>query len=196
MRSALLQQASQAAAPAAAEARAAAAAQEAQLDARIEVAAKKAALAGLEAQVGPVPPMPPGMPSGRIVIERDGKTIILDNPTAEQIAAVGGVGTPQRELPVGAMLTMTSMVLGTIIVVTALVLRHRRAVRGVPAGGASAVNDARMARLENAIESIAVEVERISEGQRYTSKLLAEGASVPVGAGSRHDAVLSSRTEN
>jgi hypothetical protein len=40
---------------------------------------------------------------------------------------------------------------------------------------------ARMERMEQALDSIAVEVERISENQRYTTKLLAEreGAVVP-----------------
>ena len=33
---------------------------------------------------------------------------------------------------------------------------------------------ARLERMEQAIDSIAVEVERISEGQRFTTKLLAE----------------------
>jgi len=33
-----------------------------------------------------------------------------------------------------------------------------------------------MTRLEQAVESIALEVERISEGQRFTTKLLAERA--------------------
>ena len=33
---------------------------------------------------------------------------------------------------------------------------------------------ARLERMENAIEAIAVEVERISEGQRFTTKLLAD----------------------
>ena len=39
---------------------------------------------------------------------------------------------------------------------------------------------ARLERMEQAIDSIAVEVERISEGQRFTTKLLSErsGASV------------------
>ncbi|HEX4682666.1 MAG TPA: hypothetical protein VH277_08165 [Gemmatimonadaceae bacterium] len=37
----------------------------------------------------------------------------------------------------------------------------------------------RLARLDNAIDAVAVEVERISEGQRFTSKLLAERASSP-----------------
>jgi hypothetical protein len=31
-----------------------------------------------------------------------------------------------------------------------------------------------MERLEQAIEAVAIEVERISEGQRYTTKLLGE----------------------
>jgi hypothetical protein len=33
---------------------------------------------------------------------------------------------------------------------------------------------ARLERMENAIDSIAVEVERISEGQRFTTRLLSE----------------------
>ena len=38
------------------------------------------------------------------------------------------------------------------------------------------VSDERMARLEMAVESIALEVERISEGQRFTTKLLSDAA--------------------
>ena len=37
-----------------------------------------------------------------------------------------------------------------------------------------AVGDERMTRLENAIDAIAVEMERIGEGQRFVTKLLAE----------------------
>jgi hypothetical protein len=41
--------------------------------------------------------------------------------------------------------------------------------------------DARLARMEQAIESIAVEIERVSEGQRFTTRLLSEqkGAAQP-----------------
>ena len=39
---------------------------------------------------------------------------------------------------------------------------------------APAADDDRLARLENAVESIAIEVERISEGQRFTVALLSE----------------------
>ena len=42
---------------------------------------------------------------------------------------------------------------------------------------------ARLERMEQAIDSIAVEVERISEGQRFTTKLLSDRVSPPaVGA--------------
>jgi hypothetical protein len=47
----------------------------------------------------------------------------------------------------------------------------------------------RLARIENAVEAIAVEVERVSESQRFTTKLLAERAAdeAPMRAG-RFDA--------
>ncbi len=38
----------------------------------------------------------------------------------------------------------------------------------------SLVSDARIGRIEAALESIAVEVERIGEGQRFTTRLLTE----------------------
>jgi hypothetical protein len=36
------------------------------------------------------------------------------------------------------------------------------------------VTEARLARIEQAVDAIALEVERISEGQRFTTKLLSE----------------------
>ena len=43
-------------------------------------------------------------------------------------------------------------------------------------GDSGPVADARLARLEQAVDAIALEVERISEGQRYTTKMLSEQA--------------------
>jgi hypothetical protein len=51
----------------------------------------------------------------------------------------------------------------------------RRLERGEPAKMSSDVV-ARLERMEQAIDSIAVEVERIAEGQRFTTKLLAQRA--------------------
>ncbi|MFL5501279.1 MAG: hypothetical protein ACJ79Q_08605 [Gemmatimonadaceae bacterium] len=39
----------------------------------------------------------------------------------------------------------------------------------------------RLERIEQSLEAVAIEVERISEGQRFTTKLLSEGRA-PVGA--------------
>lgn len=48
--------------------------------------------------------------------------------------------------------------------------------RGEDGASGVVVDEARMARLEQAVEAIALEVERISEGQRFTTRLLAERA--------------------
>ena len=38
---------------------------------------------------------------------------------------------------------------------------------------------ARLDRIEQAVDAVAVEVERISEGQRFTTRLLSEGKNAP-----------------
>ena len=59
--------------------------------------------------------------------------------------------------------------------------RWEKKGRGAAGGATSreleAVHD-RLGRLEQAMEAVAVEVERISEGQRFTTKLLSERARV------------------
>jgi hypothetical protein len=48
----------------------------------------------------------------------------------------------------------------------------------------------RVERLEQSIDAIAVEIERVSEGQRFVTKLLSEGQQAPaLGAGKRGDPV-------
>jgi hypothetical protein len=55
----------------------------------------------------------------------------------------------------------------------------RRDAVGAPA--LAKIED-RLARLEAGVDSIAVEIERISEGQRFTTKLLAERTSEAAGS--------------
>jgi hypothetical protein len=50
-------------------------------------------------------------------------------------------------------------------------------------------NDPRMDQLQNSVDAIAVEVERISEGQRYVSKMLNEGAAADVGVPGEEEAI-------
>jgi hypothetical protein len=75
----------------------------------------------------------------------------------------------------------------TPLVVTLAVRLFRRPVapKAIPALDSIAN---RMERLENAIDAVAVEVERISEGQRFVTRLLGEGQNpaepIRVGEGS------------
>ena len=59
----------------------------------------------------------------------------------------------------------------------------RRLERGPNAPAIPPDVAARLERMEQAIDSIAVEVERISEGQRFTTKLLAERVAPPPSSG-------------
>ena len=59
----------------------------------------------------------------------------------------------------------------------------RKAGRSLP----NVAADERLARIEQAVDAIAIEVERISEGQRFTTKLLSERA--------KQDAALPSRSQ-
>jgi hypothetical protein len=51
---------------------------------------------------------------------------------------------------------------------------HRREGAKAERESSPALSEARLARIEQAVEAIALEVERISEGQRFTTKLLSE----------------------
>src|SRR5687767_8665844 len=53
--------------------------------------------------------------------------------------------------------------------------------------------EARLARLEGAIESVAVEMERVAEGQRFTAKILSERTSVEGQGSSQRSAAASER---
>jgi hypothetical protein len=83
--------------------------------------------------------------------------MMFDIPTAAQIAGLV-VGT------VGAL---------TFIGVAAHYIVERTNAK-VAAAPEPRISDDRFQRLEQAVDAIAIEVERISEAQRFTAKLLAE----------------------
>lgn len=72
-----------------------------------------------------------------------------------------------------ATLTIAGTV-STVWIIANTVIRHREQTRRIAEAGASSVSDERIMRIEAAVESIAIEVERISEGQRFTTRLLSE----------------------
>ena len=66
----------------------------------------------------------------------------------------------------------TALIASNVALAFALV-RARKRIRQLEQGHAS-LQPGGSERLEQAVEAIAIEVERISEGQRFTTKLLSE----------------------
>jgi hypothetical protein len=62
---------------------------------------------------------------------------------------------------------------------------HRKEGARLERESASPLAEARLARIEQAVDAIALEVERISEGQRFTTRLLSEQSHAPPKAAPR-----------
>ena len=62
----------------------------------------------------------------------------------------------------------------TIKIIASAVLKYQENKLRIEKSGISGVTEARLERIEHAVDAIAVEIERISEGQRFTTKLLSE----------------------
>jgi hypothetical protein len=58
--------------------------------------------------------------------------------------------------------------------VASAVLKYQENKLRIESSGSRGVAEARLERIEHAVDAIAVEIERISEGQRFTTKLLSE----------------------
>ena len=81
------------------------------------------------------------------------------------------------------VLSMTGIICGTVVllgIARAIIGRVKTRDKMLPGGVASdpAVLE-RLNRMEQAIDAIAVEVERVSEGQRFVTKLLADSRGAP-----------------
>jgi len=109
-----------------------------------------------------------------ITVTRDGKTVTLDGSQDEVFSTLGIAPGGQEESDgpyvVGGMAILST----AVVLIVGLVLRHRgkRNVAQQPVRDAEMTQ--RLSRMEAAIETVAVEVERISEGQRFTTRLLSE----------------------
>jgi hypothetical protein len=76
----------------------------------------------------------------------------------------------------GELIPIVAIIAGTCIAI--FVPLVRAISRKIELRGQSSLADseiaARLDRIERAVESIAVEIERVSEGQRFTTRLLSE----------------------
>ncbi|HUQ48999.1 MAG TPA: hypothetical protein VM053_12285 [Gemmatimonadaceae bacterium] len=92
--------------------------------------------------------------------------------------------TEVRSGPMGADTYEEGVVIGagSMLAFGVLVLFARRRWRRSRAGATPQLRNEsaeRLARLEHGMEAIAIEIERVSEGQRFVTKLLSESQSVP-----------------
>lgn len=75
-------------------------------------------------------------------------------------------------------------IMATMAMVLAIpiVIAHARRIwkRPQPSRALSPATEGRVERIEQAVEAIAIEVERVSEGQRFVTRLLSEGKQVPL----------------
>jgi hypothetical protein len=72
-----------------------------------------------------------------------------------------------------------------LVYMIARVVRWRRRRNSPARTEQDSQQDARMERLEQAVDAIALEIERVGESQRYQAKLLAEANLMPAMSGAR-----------
>ena len=125
-----------------------------------------------------------GQPGAVITINTpDGRTITLNgNDPGEALRQLGIASTRDRPSDGPFIVATVGIVSSAFVAIVGLTLWYRARTRLAP-GKLTALPaelGSRMERIENAVESIAVEVERISEGQRFTSRLLSERPPVEV----------------
>ena len=83
---------------------------------------------------------------------------------------------PELLIPAIAVLAIITVVMVAVTNAVRMLIRHRERLAEAssrPALGEGQI-EARLARLEQAVESIALEVERNGEAQRYLTKVLAK----------------------
>jgi ABC-type uncharacterized transport system ATPase component len=151
----------------------------------------------MQTQAAPAAPTAPAAPAVAVypatpapgsitIVGKDGvaKTIIIpngSNPFIERVAERAAASAAERAAqgPRGAQFAqgMAGGVALSLVVFTIVSFWRRYKRRGMPVAAAAQVatgSPERLERMERGIEAIAIEVERISEGQRFVTNLLAE----------------------
>jgi len=136
--------------------------------------AEAAAGAAAEAQVAGVPappPPPPGLPRG-IGVLRGAPGQVVISTGAGQPFPMGPEIPPQVvDITIAFFITVATIFIGTPL---ARAFGRRMDRKAVPAAAGSPDVVARLDRIEQAVDAIALEVERVSEGQRFVTKMMAD----------------------
>ena len=133
--------------------------------ARIAAALQRGGRQG-EPVVAPAPPVPPASPREWVITDQHGRRTVIGMPNSNEIIPPQAV-----DISLAFFFTVAAIIIGLPI---ARAFARRMDRKG---GGAAQIPtevSAQLAHLNQAVDAIAVEVERISEGQRFTTRLLSE----------------------
>jgi hypothetical protein len=128
----------------------------------------------------------PGMPGpteqistpGRIVTRDGDKTITIDQDGVHVIRDGSTVMAPPMPMPTFPRevvdISISFFIMVAVVSIGTPIARAfgRRMDRKSLAPASNPDESARLARIENALEAVAVEVERIGEGQRYVTQIM------------------------
>ena len=150
-------------------------AREAQEQAR--EAAEEARAAMQESEGVAPPPPPPGIP--RIRVTRDGRAIVVGGEEEPELVAStqGPMPHPFPPIPVEAVVIFIAFFVMLAVIAIGVPIARAFARRMDRQAAQPAIPHElaeQLLRLEQSVDTIAVEVERISEGQRFSSGLLRE----------------------
>ncbi len=135
------------------------------------------------ATAAPAAPAQSPAPGTVTIIGSDGKTqtIVVGSDPVIAGAEVAAVPPPRSNDEFAQGMAAGVFGVGFLLAIRWIYLRFRR--RGVHAPRSQQIsNDSteRLERLERGVESIAIEIERISEGQRFVTKLMSDSHSPAV----------------
>ncbi len=118
---------------------------------------------------------------------RGGTTLITIGPEGVRVGDVTASTAPAREsrdVPPGVLEIVKDVSFAAVVIVLGIPMVRafaRWLDRRTAAPVVSAPVLQRLDRIEQAVETVAVEMERMGEGQRFAAKLLAERAQAPAG---------------
>lgn len=92
--------------------------------------------------------------------------------TTESARRIAGLGSGQIT---ALSIVFTVIVLGPLAIAAAIIMLKRSNKPALPPAAFTQTAE-RLERLEQSVDTIAIEIERISEGQRFVTKLLSEGS--------------------
>ena len=139
------------------------------------------------------------------ITELDGRISLLDKQIAEseqRIAEAAGVPgavverpPPRREGPPEEVFVLGGIFIVVVLFPLSIAYARRLWKRGAAAGASlPAELGERLTRLEQGMDAVAVEVERIGEGQRYMTRMFAEDGSLrAIGAGAAEPVPVKAR---